>query len=339
MGNPILTDWFKALAGVDADPAEGGALRIGGQDFVVRDGLPRACALASAAQDQTRSVFGFKWGLRSTYERPGHLEVLRAWLVERYGPLDEAPWLRGVDAPPVLLDAGCGAAVTAMTLLGPVLDRVRYLGVDISTAVDVARTRFAEAGLSGQFLQADLNRVPLPPESVDAILSEGVLHHTDSTEAAFRSLVPLLKPGGRFLFYVYRRKGPIREFTDDHVRDRLQSMTPDEAWAALMPLTRLGKVLGDLDIEIEVPEPIDVLEIPAGRINLQRLIYWHVMKAYYRPDMTLDEMNHINFDWYSPRNAHRHTPEEVRGWCADCGLVIERENVQEAGISIIARKA
>ena len=28
-----------------------------------------------------------------------------------------------------------------------------------------------------------------------------------------------LKPGGRILFYVYRKKGPIREFTDDYVRE------------------------------------------------------------------------------------------------------------------------
>lgn len=54
--------------------------------------------------------------------------------------------------------------------------------------------------------------------------------------------------------------------------------------------------------------------------------------------MTLDEMNHINFDWYAPRNAHRQTPEEVRGWCGDLGLAIEHERVEDAGITIIARR-
>lgn len=47
-----------------------------------------------------------------------------------------------------------------------------------------------------------------------------------------------------------------------------------------MPLSRLGKVLGELDIEIDVPEAVGLLEIPAGRINLQRLFYWHVFKAF-----------------------------------------------------------
>jgi hypothetical protein len=45
-----------------------------------------------------------------------------------------------------------------------------------------------------------------------------------------------------------------------------------------------------------------------------------------------------NFDWFAPANAHRQTPEQVRGWCGENGLVVERENVQEAGITIIAKK-
>ncbi len=87
-----------------------------------------------------------------------------------------------------------------------------------------------------------------------------------------------------------------------------------------------------------MPEDVDLLDIPAGRINVQRLFYWHVMKCFYRPDFTLEEMNHINFDWYAPANAHRQSPEEVRAWCVKAGLEIEREVVEEAGITIVARK-
>ena len=49
-------------------------------------------------------------------------------------------------------------------------------------------------------------------------------------------------------------------------------------------------------------------------------------------------MNHLNYDWYAPRNAHRQTPEQVRSWCADAGLTIEREHLQESGITVVARK-
>ena len=212
-----------------------------------------------------------------------------------------------------MLDAGCGGALSALALFEDVLARVRFVGVDISDAVDVAADRFSQRGLEAAFVQADLNRIPLPDGSVDVLFSEGVLHHTDSTRDALLATARLLAPGGRFLFYVYRRKGPIREFTDDHIREQLQEMSPQEAWDAVMPLTRLGRLLGDLEVEVDVPETIDLLEIPAGKIDLQRLFYWHVFKAFHHPELTLDELNHINFDWYAPRNAHRQSPEEVRG--------------------------
>jgi arsenite methyltransferase len=170
------------------------------------------------------------------------------------------------------------------------------------------------------------------------IFSEGVLHHTDSTETALKRLSDLLRPGGRFLFYVYRRKGPIREFTDDYVRERIGTLDPEDAWRAIMPITRLGQALGELDAEVDVEEPIELLGIPAGRINVQRLFYWHVLKAFYRPDLTLEEMNHINYDWFAPANAHRQSPEEVRRWCDEAGLQVERESVEPAGITIVARK-
>jgi SAM-dependent methyltransferase len=202
----------------------------------------------------------------------------------------------------------------------------------------VAATRFLERGVNGAFIQADITDLPLPDNSIDVIFSEGVLHHTDSTQRALESLAKRLRPGGRFLFYVYKTKGPIREFTDDYLRARLAHMPPEQAWAAMLPLTELGQTLGDLDVTIDVPRPIDLLKIPAGPISLQRFFYWHVFKAFHHPDLTLEELNHINFDWYAPANAHRQTPAQVEQWCRECGLAIERLIVQEAGITVIARK-
>jgi arsenite methyltransferase len=259
-------------------------------------------------------------------------------LIERYGDVAEAEWWSEYGERPLVLDAGCGAALSALELLGPIISDLRYVGVDISSAVDVAASRFTEHGLGGAFLQADVTAPPFAAGSVDVIFSEGVLHHTDSTEMALKRLAELLRPGGRFLFYVYRRKGPIREFTDDYVRERLQALEPQDAWGAVMPITKLGRALGDLDVEVEIDEPIELLGIPAGRISVQRLFYWHVLKAFHRPEMTLEEMNHINFDWFAPANAHRQSPEEVRTWCDQAGLDVERESVQPAGITVVARK-
>jgi SAM-dependent methyltransferase len=330
-------DWLWPLLGTSAVP-EGGSFMARGQRLVVRDGIPRSQQLVGGAQAQTSDTFGFKWQKRDTFESEASLARMRAWLIERYGNVADAPWLGEYGDQPLLLDAGCGAALSALELIGPVIPRLRDLGVDVSQAVGVARQRFAERGLSGAFLQADISNLPLADASVDLVFSEGVLHHTNSTERSFHSLARLLRRNGRFMFYVYRRKGPIREFTDDYVRAKLQAMTPQQAWDAMEPLTRLGIALGELNAEVEIPEAIDLFGIPAGRINVQRLFYWHVAKMFYRPDLTLDEMNHINFDWYAPANAFRHSPEEVRQWCGDAGLEIEREVIQEAGITVVARR-
>ena len=331
-----IPEWLSELVGGPL-PEEGESTELSGCMVVRRGGILRVVNDVSSAQQQTRDVFGFKWSKRDTFEGELANNMLR-WLLEKYGDVSKANWLPEHGKWPILLDAGCGAALSGLALWGAALPNMRYLGVDVSTAVEVAKTRFDERGLSAAFIQSDLRQIPVPEGSVDLIFSEGVLHHTDSTEGAIKSLARLLKPGGRFLFYVYRRKGPLREFTDDYIRDRLQTVSPEEAWRLMEPLTQLGITLGELDVEIDIPQPVELLDIPAGRINLQRFFYWHVAKAFYRPELSFDEMNHINFDWYAPKNAARQTPEEVRQWCAEAGMRIEREVVEEAGITVIAKK-
>ena len=293
----------------------------------------------SGDQAQTEEAFGFKWAKRDTYESDAVKENGRRWLFERYcggDPVLLDGWLAG--GRKVIVDAGCGAGFSALLFFGDRLRDHDYLGVDISSAADVARQRFAERGYPGDFLRSDLLGAPIPDDSVDLVFSEGVLHHTDSTEGALKHLARKLRSGGRFLFYVYAKKAVIREFTDDHVRAHLQPLSDEQAWAALEPLSKLGVALGELNVELDVPEAIPYLGIPAGRIDLQRFFYWNVCKLFYRPDFTLDEMNHINFDWFRPLNCHRQTPDEVRRWCAEAGLEIERLDVQEAGITVVARK-
>jgi arsenite methyltransferase len=294
---------------------------------------------SSEAQRQTEGAFSFKWGRRSTYESPAVQESTRRWLFERYCGGNELlldRWLDG--GRKVILDAGCGAGFSALLFFGQRLGSHDYLGIDISQAVEVARERFAEAGIPGEFLQVGLLDAPLRDATVDLIFSEGVLHHTDSTERALKHLARKLKPGGRFLFYVYAKKAVIREFTDDLIREHLRAMTDEQAWRALEPLTQLGIALGELQIEVNVPEPIPFLGIPAGRLDLQRLVYWYICKLYYRSDWSLEEMNHVNFDWFRPLNCHRQTPEEVRAWCEQAGLAIEHMDVQESGITVVARR-
>jgi SAM-dependent methyltransferase len=330
--------WLSDVLGADL-PADGEEFSVLGRSFVMLRGIPRQLDLVSDAQAQTADTFGYKWNRRATFESETFRGRARTWLVDRYGAVADADWWSEYGPEPLVLDAGCGAGFSALELFGDRLRQVRYLGVDISSAVDVAAERFGSRGVGAGFVQADMVHLPFESPIASVVFSEGALHHSDSTRRALHAVSRLLVPGGRILFYVYRRKGPVREFTDDYIRDELQEVEQDEAWDLLMPLTKLGRQLGELDVTVDIEEPVELLGIPAGKIPLQRLFYWHVCKMYFDPTLELDELNHINFDWFAPSNAHRQTPEEVREWCAESGLDVERERVEEAGITIVARRA
>jgi hypothetical protein len=107
------------------------------------------------------------------------------------------------------------------------------------------------------------------------------------------------------------RKGPVRESTGDHVREAVAGVSNEEARGTLMPLTKLGPTLGDMSVEIE--EDIPFLGIKKGRHSLQRPFDHEICTVHYRPERTLDEMNHINVDRFRPLNRFRNTTEEVGG--------------------------
>jgi arsenite methyltransferase len=303
------------------------------------EGAAASADPTSESQAQTRAAFAYKWAKRDTYESPAVQEMARQWLVDRYCGGDVAQLDRWLERKPqVIVDAGCGAGHSALLLFGERLKEHRYLGIDISAAVQVARQRFAERGIPGEFRQEGIFDTTVSDGSADVIFSEGVLHHTDSTERAVKHLATKLAPGGLFMFYVYAKKALIREFTDDAIREAIRPMSDEEAWAALEPLSKLGKALGELGVEIEVEEDIPFLGIKKGRLDVQRFFYWNVCKVFYRSDWTLDEMNHVNFDWFRPLNCHRQSPEEVRAWCEEAGLQLERFVVEEAGITAVARR-
>jgi SAM-dependent methyltransferase len=333
----VQPSWLWDVLGTTTQ-REGDAFSVHGTLYRFVNGIPRQASLFSETQAQTQDAFSYVWSSDERFQSEASLAVLRDWFMENYGNVGDAPWWSELGDNPLVIEAGCGAGISGSETFGQRINRARYLAVDISDAVDRAAERFARKGLKAAFVQADLMNLPVPDGTADLAYSQGVLHHTDSTERAISAVARKLRKGGRFLFYVYRRKGAIREFTDDHIRAMLQGRSRQEQWELMLPLSQFGRTLAELNVEVDVPEPVDLLGIPAGRINLQRLFYWHVAKAFDRPEMTLDEINHINLDWYLPINAHRQTRDEVRTWCERAKLTIEREHVQDAGISIIAVK-
>lgn len=303
-------------------------------DVLVRSG---DVADTTQTQGQTKDMFGFKWRQQDSFSSQAFEEKIASWMKEKYG--DPSSYVHSFDAKPLVLDAGCGAGFAGFGYWEQIWDHINYVGIDITDAVFVAKERALKKNLGHcAFIKDNLSHLPFNQPIFDIIFSEGVLHHTDSTEKTFSHLCQFLKKDGYFMFYVYRKKAPIREFTDDYIRELVSHFPPQEVWKKMEPLTQLGKTLGELNLEIDIPNDIDILGIPKGKIDIQRLFYWYIFKCYYSPELSFDEMNHFNFDWYAPKNAFRHTEEELRQWCATNNLDVVYENIELSGITMIGKK-
>src|SRR3954452_10615301 len=92
----------------------------------------------------------------------------------------------------MIVDFGCGP--------GRFLDVVRRkgaiaVGIDLSAAVDAARSNFANDP-DVLIVQGDLFRPPLRAGSFDGGFSIGVLHHTPDPARGLAALAGLIKPDG-----------------------------------------------------------------------------------------------------------------------------------------------
>jgi ubiquinone/menaquinone biosynthesis C-methylase UbiE len=310
-----------------------------GTQYPIRNGVPRFVLTQDIPQLQTGEAFAFKWKKRETYDSPTFKEDIARWCIEKYGFESLEAWADYFNSRESILDVGCGSGFSSSLWLDTVHwhGNAMWVGVDISAAIDVASERLRHLP-NTHFVQADALCLPFADGGFDTIFAEGALHHTPSTRAALLSAARALKLGGAFHFYVYRRKGPIREFTDDYIRREIASLTEEEAWDAMRSLTQLAQALADLRNKVVVPQDVPLLGLRAGEHDVQRIIYWHFAKLYWNETFSFEENVHINFDWYRPWYAHRQTAEEVRNWCAKGGLSIEWFHEQDSGFTVKAIK-
>jgi len=303
--------------------------------FPITKGVPSLLmenALAGS-KEEVRNSFGEKWTRIPDFghDNPQTREYLLQWYLERYSWKNETELKKFLATRQRVLDAGMGAGGDVSYYAENTKGQV--FGIDISTSVESAYKHLSKMP-NVHLIQTDLTRMPFPKGTFDFIVSHGVLHHTRNTEKSFKYLVDFLAPDGQIAIYVYKKKSPIRESCDDFIRGYTTKMTPEECYKFPKAVTRFGKSLQDLKVEIEVPETIPVLGIEAGKYNLQRFIFWHFLKCYWNDVFDL-ETNAMNvYDWYHPKDAFRHTPDEVKQWFWDAGLKILSFDVNDSGISV-----
>jgi SAM-dependent methyltransferase len=272
-----------------------------------------------AEQALTNTTFSDKWRRFRDYGLlPAHQEFLFDWYTKKLG-------LPSVDAlrefyrtKERILEVGPGSGFNTRFMAEACTQGVVF-AADIS---DAALTTFenTRALPNVHVVQADLMDLPFAAGAFDFIIADGVLHHTPDTRRGLVALFEKLRPGGQMFFYVYKKMGAARQFTDQHIRQSFKQLDPERCYEACEGLTNLGRELSRLDAKITLDKPIPILGIPAGTHDVQRLIYYNFVKCFWNDVFDYETNNMVNFDWYHPHNAWQHTEEEVTGWLVELGV-------------------
>jgi SAM-dependent methyltransferase len=285
-------------------------------------------------EGRTASTFRDKWernpdlAFRQTLDEQS--EIFR-WIVTRNGFGGAAGLVDYLSDKRRILDAGCGNGRVTALLRRYAHPSAEIVGVDVAAA-DVASQNLA--GVDGvSIVQGDLLGDISALGCFDFIYCQEVLHHTSDPERGLRNLVARLDPGGEIAIYVYKRKAPVREFTDDYVRERLSGLPYEAAMQECRRIAELGRALSDLGTTVRVPA-IEVLGIEEGEYDVQRLLYHFFAKCFWSDELDPEANAAVNFDWYHPQLSSRHTLEECRDWFRAAGLRTLHEHVDHYGITM-----
>jgi len=283
---------------------------------------------------QTRRSFREKWANSPDAAFASTLtegSTIQNWILNRNGFNTLADLEAYLADKTAILDGGCGNGRVTALLSSVAASGAVVTGIDLN-ADQVAAANLSEADnvrVQNADLLGDLSG--LGP--FDFIYCQEVLHHTENPQGGFDNLVSRLAPGGEIAIYVYRKKAPIREYTDDFVRDAIKDMSYEDGMEVSAQITELGKRLSEVDATVTVPD-IPVLGIKAGEHHVQRFLYHFFMKAFWNPELSYHDNVVVNFDWYHPSTCSRHTFEEVEGWFTSAGLEILHGFEDEYGITM-----
>ena len=331
--------WFPIVDGVPCFLT--GVMQPDFSEFAERHGFsaPQGGPTRQEASEQakTNETFSDKWRRFKNYGlEPGHKEFLYEWYRKKLGldtVEDIAPFYASKDR---VLEVGPGSGFNTRFIAEHTKGEV--FALDVSDAADTTfeNTRHLE---NCTVVKADLMMAPFPEDHFDFIIADGVLHHTPDTRAAVRALYKLVKPGGQFFFYVYRKMGASRVFADAHVREGFMGLSAEDCYKACEGITELGRELSKLDARITLDKHIPILGIPAGEHNVQRLLYYNFLKCFWNDAFDYETNNMVNFDWYHPHNAWQHTDDEVEGWLKELGAEEYSFNDSNPnGISVLLTK-
>jgi ubiquinone/menaquinone biosynthesis C-methylase UbiE len=140
--------------------------------------------------------FGEEW---SRFDQTGLTDQERHEIGQRYFSL--LP-LESLTSSMKVMDVGCGSGRWAF-LVAPKVAELHCVD-PAEAALRVAERNLSDSS-NAVFHVASVEELPVPDDSMDLVYSLGVLHHVPDTASAIRKCVAKVRPGGRFLVYLYYR--------------------------------------------------------------------------------------------------------------------------------------
>jgi len=97
-----------------------------------------------------------------------------------------------------VLDLGSGAGLDSLIAAERTGPTGRVIGVDVNPVMrDKAAGHAAALGVTIEFVDGAMERIPVPEESIDLVISNGVINLAFRKRKVIEEIYRILKPGGR----------------------------------------------------------------------------------------------------------------------------------------------
>lgn len=160
-------------------------------------------------QDEIRDLVRTAYGAIDT--GAGHEMAQRFYSTEELAavPADAVAWALGVSNPvrhaglaegEVVLDIGSGGGIDTVLAARLVGATGQAIGLDMLPEMcERARLAAKDAGVAAWcgFREGEMEAIPLPDESVDVVISNGVINLSPRKSRVFAEIARVLRPGGR----------------------------------------------------------------------------------------------------------------------------------------------
>ena len=169
---------------------------------------------ASVSEDPaTERIFptGRAWAEDLDY--PPELRAVPDTAVASYAGVANPFSLGRLEPGECVVDLGCGAGTDTLVAAQMVGPEGHVTGIDMTPEMLVRARRAAdELGVRNvELVEAEVERLPLADESVDVVISNGVIDLVPDKDAVFSEIYRVLRPGGRMQVADVTLQRPVSE--------------------------------------------------------------------------------------------------------------------------------